>query len=95
MNKQKVFDSVKKSLPYAGGFGLALLIAPIDGGTSLIKSSGVTIGAIVKFAAVGVVGYATTKVLLTPQAEERIEQIANAILEKMEAKMATEQPATA
>ena len=73
-------QKVVRLMPILGAIGAITLF---DGGFTAVKSAGaaitskLTLGSVVHTAAVGAVGYATVKVLMTPDYQARLEVIAD------------------
>ena len=65
-------------------------VAIFDGGFTFIKTSGLTIAGVAKTVAIGAAGYATAKVIMTPDYNARLEVAADELLAKMTAKFSAQ-----
>ncbi len=84
--KKVVNFAVYEGMPLLAGLALAMTLVPIDGGSTLVKTSGLTIKGVAKFALVSLIGYGGMKAAIQPDQlaayEEFILKQADAIYNK-------------
>ena len=84
--KKVVNFAVYEGMPLLAGLALAMTLVPLDGGSTLVKTSGLTVKGIAKFALVSLIGYGGMKAAIQPDQlaayEEFILKQADAIYNK-------------